>query len=202
MKKLIPAVLISSFIFGAAGIAEAALYTETFLGTTSDSNKVTLNSKQTPSDYATFVFDLTSAGGTAAKDGAVMANALTTDSTTFIANSKISNAVLTLSFGTLPSGAKYSIDLYDIANGVTATKAFDTVTNYAQPISLNSYLSQLSDGKILVKVTNASTAKDKNFDLNQVKLDVTATPVPLPAAGLLLGSGLAGLIGIRRKPAA
>ena len=204
MKKLMITVLVSTFVFGLVGMAHAALFTETFLGTPIDATSVTLNGqKNTASDYATFAFNLAGSGGVATKNGASISGALTEDSTNFIPISNpniIQSAVLKIYYSTTQT-APFSIQLFDIINGaVQSTLLFPAINNYTSgsDIDLTNYKSALLDGSIFVKFqnTNSSGNSSKNISLDQAQLIVTT---PLPGAAWLLGAGLIGLVGARRK---
>jgi hypothetical protein len=207
MKKLIITVLVSTFVFGLVGLAQAT-YTETFLGTPSDGTSVTVNKNNT---YY-FYFDLTSAGlansyylvnNTGTKTGILIAS---DDAYGFptSSNTTVSSAILSYTFNdndpkvevakvlTGPSDGNKSHTYQLNLQNATETDSF--------PIDISTYV---IDGKLLAifSALKDSSQNDTNFKLEQVKLtvDTQTTTVPLPAAGLLLGSGLIGLICVRRK---
>ena len=98
--------------------------------------------------------------------------------------------------------------LNDYTHGIT----------FGKPLSFDLTLANLVDGSAIGTSTISLTLQDANFtdlaklftiDLNAdgtaatVVLDnsATVTPTPIPAAFWLLGSGLAGLVGVRRRKA-
>lgn len=207
MKKLTLS-LVFLFVCGMVGEAGAALitYTETYLGTAlNDGSNITLNGKKNvASDYATFAFNLVGIGGDATKNGTTINGALTGgDSTTFIPISDpeiIQSAVLKIYYSNTQNAA-YKIELFDMVNGIVASNPLiPAITTYlsGSDIDLKDHKSALTDGSIFVKFTNTNNNgnSSKNIILDQVQLNVTT---PLPSAAWLLGAGLIGLIGVRRK---
>lgn len=97
---------------------------------------------------------------------------------------------------TFGSAAKYpeSVDLYTSYDGITWSSAI-SVANTAAVSGTTITTSALFHYVKLVDTTPASTGGD-GFDLGALGF----TPVvPLPASGLVLASGLAGLAALRRR---
>ncbi len=217
MKNLIITVLASALVAGMAGEAAASLalpitYTETFLGSPNDQDKTIV---QKNNSYY-FYFDLTSAGSgssyyllndTGNKTGITD---IADDAYGFPAgmNTNILSAQLSYTFydtdnngetaqvatGRSDGGLSttYQLDLHNgSGHNTSATEIF--------PLDIGGYL---KDGKLEVIF---SALNNTDFKLEQVSLTVApqtrTSYVPLPAAGLLLASGLLGLVVIRRKQA-
>ena len=206
-KKLIITALVSVFVFGMFGIAEASLVTfsETFLGTPDDKTSVTINDS---SSYY-FYFDLTSAGSKSGsyylkndKGTKHYISISSDDAKGFIpgAYSEITSAVLSYTF--YDSDKKSDPVTMSIGGSdPNITLLNDTLTLYKDYAtgSLPITASFLNDGKLEIIVSEPDSGS--NIKLQNLNLTVQAQTAPLPAAGLLLGSGLIGLIGIRRKTA-
>jgi hypothetical protein len=191
MKKLMITVLVSTFVFGLTGFAHAALYSEIYSPTTATS----LNKNWS----ANYVFNLGAAGNIATiynANGNTSSTLSPTLDNTLFSPAPITSATLSLGL-TIQNNATYSIKLYDINQSGTASTAFYTSNNYTGPIDLSGFSSYLADGKILAKISNTASASNQKVNLNNVSLQVQT--VPLPGAAWLLGAGLIGLIGARRK---
>jgi hypothetical protein len=62
-------------------------------------------------------------------------------------------------------------------------------------------LSLLDDGSLeyLIQAKGLNAYSRQDFIVDSVSLKITGSPVPVPAALWLLGSGLVGLAGLRRR---
>jgi hypothetical protein len=215
MKKLIITVLVLAYIFGMVGMANAALFTESFLGSTTDTGtgmQFVIGGASGGNQVANFFFDLTSTGNNTTNYGQLTTSGIkyfpntANDVNTFIpANYTITNATI---FYTL-SDSDNSSDKFTISTGSSdgsitiAAQVNQNVVGTGQRktdiayIFKSNELSYLSDGKLLLAV---ATRGNSNITVDQVRLEVTATQnVPIPAAGLLLCSGLIGLTSVRKK---
>ncbi len=217
MKKLIISVLVCTLVFGMVGMAEAAMvtYTESLLGSTSDSSKFVIGGATGGNQTAYFNFDLTQAGNTTT-NYAQLTNTgtkilpLSTDdvnvpqfnSTNYTINSVTLNYTLS---DTDNSSDKFTVVTGSSDGSITiAPQVNQNVVGTGQSKSFSyvfstSDLTYLNDGKLQFTI---ATGGSTNITVEQAQLVLTATPVPIPAAGLLLGSGLIGLIAIRRKQTA
>jgi len=94
----------------------------------------------------------------------------------------------------------FSITLSDGVNTKTASKSWDTYTVYAAPFVQSFSLTEFS-GIDLTNIFSVSWEYqgDESNDISFASLTTDAPPVPVPAAVWLLGSGLVGLIGLRKK---
>lgn len=205
MKKLMIAVLVPMFVFGMVGLAQAALHSETF----AQSYTLGQNTK------VLYAFDLFSQWDTVTTNYSQLISNATksgpnTDGILNPAEFALSSP-FTLSFAfantaSLNNGASLNVYLYD-----TISDATNNTNNFAiSSLSLKgksagsiaftdqSLFSHFTDGKV-VAVVYGTGLGTKTFSLNQASFSTEVQPVPLPAAGLLLCSGLIGLIGIRRK---
>ena len=226
MKKLIITVLVCTYIFGIVGMAEAALAAESIspkysmtnnqkalfsfdlfaLNANNSQNESLLNASNSWGSSLTPSLDSALDITTRQLSVPTVANPLTfTFTLSDTSNNNISN-----------SGSAFHIHLYDsladAESGTNPFAVFDTLTLLgASSASLsftdNTYFPYLSDGKFVAVAYGSgvkTTGTPKTFTLNSasVSFNDEMKPVPLPTAGLLLASGLIGLIGARRKLAA
>lgn len=216
MKKTwILAILLASVVL--CGNVFAASYTEEFLG--GDKKFVLWEGYN-----ASFAFNLTAVGDNAylkdkygnEKGTAAPSN----DEVNFVLGDGIVSAFLTFEISaadcpkedvTVKSG------FYD-GNAIIATQEYDLgylywckdVREYATlTIDLMPYKNYLEDGKftsiVLALGDGCFLTPENDFTIELARLDVTTKdpennqPVPEPATLFLMGSGLAGLVGLRRK---
>ncbi len=108
--------------------------------------------------------------------------------------------------------ADISLDLYDFDNGNTQavlTGYSDTIWSASASVGTDTVLSSLGDGSVVnLSVTDPSTViySASLTWINGTTIDdetgidnISFTTVPIPSAVWLLGSGLIGLVGVRRK---
>jgi len=109
--------------------------------------------------------------------------------------------------GTAPDGYSYG----DPMNGFDTTlfkKLYDLDSNSLDiKFSFDntaSWFSQVVNNGIFTLALYESTQGKDNFTLNSAKLEIfgSAAPVPIPGAALLLGSGLLGVVALRKRRAA
>lgn len=78
--------------------------------------------------------------------------------------------------------------------------SFDKTGPYATTVQLNPYITYLGNA-YAVNSTNNLLFPNLTSDISDYTIgaDIKVTPTPVPAAALLFGSGMLGLLGIRRK---
>ncbi len=206
MRKLILAAMVSTLVFGMVGMAEAEMFTESFLGNYNDNTVFSLANGKV-SDY---YFDLTTSGNLSTNFAQYNGGTKTlpnadADVAGLDLNKYIIDSItLYCTFSDNDTSAeKLTVTVLD-NNSVVGNYTGNTTKLNINPgvyltksYSLNDF-SILNDGKLGVSVV---TSGGTNVNVEQVRLDVTAhaAPVPLPATGLLLCTGLIGLISVRRK---
>lgn len=198
--------------------ATAAVYQETFLGTGRDGNYFDIYQ-----DWkARFAFNLTTVGETATlydhNGGQRLQSTPTTDETRFTPNiGSINSAVLSFTF----SSSDYAMERVKIKTGFSDGSSTIWIGDYTLgtiitdvlnlreygKLSLDliglGYRSYLEDGRFVSFVITPDFSQcilnDIRVDLAELSVDATQTPVPVPAAAWLLGSGLLGVGVFRRK---
>lgn len=210
MKKLTLTLtlLLAIAVTGEAGAA-LVTFSETYLGTGNDGIRQAINGQT----YS-FIFDLT-ATGTAANyyqsSTGGSKTAPTSDATGFSpADMTITSALLYYTFSdtdnpkdsarvqTGVSDGNLSVANYTGKNRLDL-KTGQTTQSFTYTFSSADY-AWLSDGRLAVTVSSSDSIR-----LDQLRLEVQAMvadqaqPVPLPSAGWLLGAGLIGMVGIKRK---
>jgi hypothetical protein len=193
-------------------------FSETFLGGRTDSNRFDVWQDYT----ARFAFNLTTTGETATLYDA--ANILvpgstqlpTHDESGFVLGAhSIDRATLNFTFSSSDSTAETIgikagiwdgnstvwVGTYTLGNLITEILG---VRKYAD-LSLNlvnlGYSQYLPDGRFVsfVIAPDLTGCTLNDFTVDRANLTMDVTPVPIPGASWLLGPGLAGLIGIRRR---
>jgi hypothetical protein len=91
---------------------------------------------------------------------------------------------------------------YDLTNNLGAgTKYTQLSLNSGSPSQSNGLIFDLGTGQFIIAFEDGSSSQplgDNDYNDLVLKVTVTATPIPLPPSALLLGSGLLGLVGLRR----
>jgi hypothetical protein len=112
----------------------------------------------------------------------------------------IGSGTISQSIGTT-AGQEYRFS-FSLANDLPGFNSFQTLWNGKSAQSISNIIAFNTQYSFLVNATAATTDitfigqnNDSVFHLNNVDV----TPTPIPAAFWLLGSGLAGLVGIRRR---
>jgi hypothetical protein len=180
MKKLILCWALL-FICGMAGEAGAALYSETFLDDTDNSQYIDLGRN----DNTSFNFDLRKFGF----DSSSIIDAATLHITFSDADDK--NDIVGITSGTSDGNSSIftSANLgIPYTNGVRVYQTFD--------YDLSSLLTYLSDGQFSVNIAT-NNAKNNSIRIDKVSLDVNT--VPIPSAAWLFGAGIIGLVAVKRK---
>lgn len=211
MKKL-TLTLTLLLAIAVAGEAGAALVTfsETYLGDTGEG--IMLNISNTRS-YS-FIFDLTATGTGAnyyQRSTGGGKTAPTSDASGFLpADMTVTSVLLYYTFfdtdmardsATMATGSgdgSLSVANYTGANRLNL-RGGQSAMSSVYTFSSADY-AWLSDGRLAVTVSSSDSIR-----LDQLRLEVQAMvadqaqPVPLPSAGWLLGAGLIGMVGIKRK---
>jgi hypothetical protein len=214
--SLVPLLLL--FLAAGAGEARASLsFSETFLGGKSDGNYFDVWQGYT----ARFAFNLTTTGETAtlynASNNQEGSPRLPThDETSFVPNTNRIDA----------AGLSFTISSSDLARETVNIRSALYDGNRClkeQTYTLGSWWTEVSgqrkyadlnidllalnlgqyleDGRFVTLVIAPDTPSPlaNDFRIDTASLTVDATPTPVPAAAWLLGSGLVGLVGIRRR---
>ncbi|WP_319524281.1 VPLPA-CTERM sorting domain-containing protein [uncultured Desulfosarcina sp.] len=197
-------------------LAKADTFTETFLGGIGDGDYFDVSEGW----YARFVFNLTMLGETAAlyspSDSVESYRETPTDDeTTFIANAyQIEAAELGFTFASADIASEeitiyssfmdgdenlgtYQFELGNVWTLLSGSYKTAELTINLLDYGLENYL---EDGRfITLVIAFESGCLPNDFRIDTASLTVEATPVPIPAGIWLLGAGLLGLSGIRRK---
>jgi hypothetical protein len=212
MKKLFVGATITlllGLVPASQALASLSL-TETFLGTKTDGDYFDVYEGYT----ATFGFNLTSLGDQALLfdgDGNVADDRdyPTTDVDTFVpSNQSITAATLSFRFSSqdlAPETVQVKTSLSN-GGGILLEENFWLFSIFGfgnstadVNLDLEDYLSYLQDGIFLTLVIAPESGCffPNDFRIDQASLEVTA--VPIPGAFWLLGSGLIGIVGLRKK---
>jgi hypothetical protein len=182
------------FICGMAGTSEAA-YVEEF-------TNLPTTLKLYSGDSIRFNFDLTQLDNLAVKGSS--STTPFSDVNNYLVNNIIDNALLSFDFTSNANrGGNLDIAFSDGTYSKTLYNGSLT-TNYSQDLSKMTELSDyVADGKFSVIITATDLLKKGNgtpqVTITDAKLDVTAHAAPIPNAAWLLGTGLIGVIGVRRR---
>ena len=126
----------------------------------------------------------------------------------FTLDGPIVSAVLTLRTGSLDTtnpedgpNVIYLDGLLVDTSFIDGFSASNTADVETRSITLNSsFFSVLSDGAVSLAGTHISeTSGSRRFQVDFLRLDITTSPVPIPAAVWLFGSGLLGLVVMTRR---
>jgi hypothetical protein len=207
LKKLMITTLLSTVIFGMVGLADAALSSETFTQTYSLDQ----------STKALFAFDLFGLGGDTSNYSQTLTgitksgptNDLNLNPSQFALSAPFSLSFAFSGTSSLNNGAALNVYLYNTIKDATNNVNSFTDTNFkfqgksTASIDFTDSLlfSNFTDGKF-VAVLYGTGLGAKSFTLNEVTFNSETQPVPLPAAGLLMASGLIGFICVKRKRSA
>lgn len=214
MKRFLPAAALFLSLLpmeagacpGGGGSCTQSTLTETFL---SGSDKFYMQSYVGAASTATYNFDLTATGNRGYQTTLGMVTEqvhATPDATGYTAGiDRITSARLFFSFrddswDLISCGESATIALTD---GSTSIQLGTVGAATSKAYNIFRYLDIINDGSFGVTLT----ATSGDMYLTEVKLVAgvercPATPTPIPAAGCLLASGLAGMIGMKRRRSA
>lgn len=203
MKKIIVCLSLILMIIGITGIASASPFTfEEVFGRDLRVNE---------GERAIYNFDLTDTGGKSrVKDGSSTVQGPylpTIDETTFDTNLMVVSALLSFEIGGMDGGnftPKERIKIKVTGEGGTGEtifneKVFLGVDTFDFDLT-GTWLDWVDDGKLrTVAIAVERRGFVNDFKIRSARLFVEAEPVPEPSTYLLFGSGLLGLIFVRRK---
>lgn len=210
MTRVAKVLVAALFLFlGSFGLSHAIFY--------DFNNAVTTGSPVTPDNYSEkwnpTEYYAGSVAGWMLSDGAYIATNGAGDKAILLNEVPAHGSIVSTSITGLTAGTNYWLTFDHWGDnrpndpGYTFTVTVDGVTstilrdyNYSVPGGTGSFATEkilftASGSSIVLSFIDATTAKEASAIIDNVRISA----VPIPAAAWLLGSGLIGLIGIRRR---